>query len=139
MNVDAFRKPISGSELILATALFLVISGNGAFFSRVLAVYPPQPSNLAFLASLTVLTVALLVFMMSLTSLLIPTRFVASLFLALSAPIAYVAASYGTIIDTSMIQNILETDSGEAFDLLNPVFLLRLLLLGVVPIALVWC
>tara|TARA_R110002096_G_scaffold346647_2_gene540161 strand:- start:1438 stop:3054 length:1617 start_codon:yes stop_codon:yes gene_type:complete len=138
MSFNVLRNRATESGLILAAAVFILVSGNGAFFSRVLDVYPLQLSNLAFLASLAGLTVALLVFLMSLISLLFPARFVASLFLALSAPIAYVAANYGTIIDTAMIQNILETDTGEAMDLLNPFFLLRLLMFGVLPIALVW-
>lgn len=138
IKIKSFVRPVSATWLLLLSSVFLVASANGTFFSKVAEVYPLQAANLGFLTSLAVFTTALLVLVMALFSLLLPVRLVVSLFIALSAPIAYVAASFGAIIDDAMIQNILETDTAEAFDLLSLRFLLRILLIGILPVALVW-
>ena len=46
--------------------------------------------------------------------------------------------SYGTVIDTDMIRNTLETNVAEASDLFSGKLLLYLLLLGILPSLLVW-
>lgn len=54
-------------------------------------------------------------------------------FLILSSVIHYFSVKFGTIVNASMIQNIMETDSREAFELMTPGLLLHVLLYAGVP------
>jgi lipid A ethanolaminephosphotransferase len=56
-----------------------------------------------------------------------------------SAAAAYFMDTYGITIDTEMMQNVLETNPGEAAALLSPKLFGYLVLLGVVPALLVCC
>jgi lipid A ethanolaminephosphotransferase len=55
-----------------------------------------------------------------------------------SAVAAYFMNDYGIAIDTVMIQNVLETNPGEARALLSPMLFVYLALLGVLPVVLIW-
>ena len=72
----------------------------------------------------------MLIFTMTLLRLLINTRVVVSVCIVLTVLGAYFTDQFGTVIDTVMIQNVMETDTAEAADLLNTGFLLQLFLLG---------
>ena len=59
--------------------------------------------------------------------------------LFLSAAFAsYFMNHYGVVIDASMVQNVFETDAGEAHELLNWQMLQTVTLLGILPSILVW-
>lgn len=51
---------------------------------------------------------------------------------------SYFMNHYGVVIDASMVQNVFETDAGEAHELLNWQMLYSVVLLGLVPSILVW-
>jgi len=51
---------------------------------------------------------------------------------------AYFMVSYGIVIDSTMITNVVQTDTKEAMDLLNWRMLISLLLLGILPSWVVW-
>lgn len=78
------------------------------------------------------------------TLLLIPFSFrptlkpVLSLVALCSAAAAYFMGSYGIAIDTVMMQNVLETNPAEASALLSAKLFGYLLVLGVLPIVLIW-
>ncbi|WP_213876752.1 phosphoethanolamine--lipid A transferase [Pseudomonas sp. dw_358] len=61
-----------------------------------------------------------------------------SIIVLCSASAAYFMNDYGIAIDTVMIQNILETNAGEAKALLSPKMFVYLGVLGVLPIILIW-
>ena len=63
---------------------------------------------------------------------------VLTLFLLTAAAGAYFMLTYGVVIDRTMMVNVLLTDTREARELLSPRMLLALLLLGVLPVILVW-
>ncbi|MGI0116318.1 phosphoethanolamine transferase [Zooshikella sp. RANM57] len=123
--------------IILLTTIFILISGNIAFFKQVLAVYP-WTDNAAFILSLSVMLGGVIMLLLSLFSLVIPIRVVASLFLLFSAAISYFSDQFGSIIDISMIENMVETNTQEAMDLASTELILRIVLLGIVPATLVW-
>ncbi|OLQ92445.1 phosphoethanolamine transferase [Vibrio panuliri] len=56
-----------------------------------------------------------------------------SILLILSALVSYAGFNYGTIFDTNMITNIMQTDSGEASAYLSVYSVVWLLVLGVLP------
>jgi len=131
-------KQLTTNRLILATAIFLVCLANSAFFRHVASVYPlNQGMNAIFLASLAVGITAVTTLLLALLSLLLTTRLALALMLLLAAPISYFANNYNVVIDHLMIQNILQTNTREAFDLFSPKLLLYLLLLGIGPAMLV--
>ncbi|MCV5714883.1 DUF1705 domain-containing protein, partial [Escherichia coli] len=49
----------------------------------------------------------------------------------------YFTDTYGTVYDTTMLQNALQTDQAETKDLLNAAFIMRIIGLGVLPSLLV--
>lgn len=132
------RTGLTPTGLILLVAVFLVLTGNWTFFDRVLNIYPWGISNSGFLLSLAITLCCLLVLLEVILSLLIPVRIVASLLILLAAMVGYFSDQLGIVIDTGIIRNILETDMAETSDLINSGFALRLLLLGMVPVALIW-
>lgn len=56
----------------------------------------------------------------------------------LAAITSYFMNTYNIVVDTAMLTNVLETDSSEALDLLNPVLFLYLLVFGLLPALLVY-
>jgi len=61
-----------------------------------------------------------------------------TLFFLVSAPALYFSLSFNTLYDRSMIRNLLETDVNEAMDLMNPTFIMTTLVIGLVPVLLLW-
>ena len=60
-------------------------------------------------------------------------------FVVLSAAIgAHFMGSYGVVLDTTMMTNVLQTDPREAADLLGLHFLLAIVLLAALPLAWLW-
>lgn len=63
---------------------------------------------------------------------------VLSVFFLSAASGAYFMVSYGIVIDSSMITNVVQTDTKEALDLLNWRMLISLLVLGILPCWVLW-
>lgn len=61
-----------------------------------------------------------------------------TLLLALSAGGVYFMLRYGVVIDTTMAQNVLQTDRHEALDLLSPWLLATVAAVAVAPAVLLW-
>lgn len=124
--------------LIIGVALFLTLAANGAFFKHVLQIYPLTFGSAPMIASLGVVLMAVMVIVFSLFS----SRFLLKPFLIivllLSSLVAYFMSSYDIIVDTHMIQNILETDINESMDLFSIQQVLYFLLLGVLPSIIVY-
>ena len=130
-----FRSPVSQT---LAISLLLLSLYNWRFWEVTIAAFAGNSGGLLFLASL--LTV--LVLLHTIFLLLIPERrllkIIASALFVISAIAAYAADSYGTQIDADMIRNIVQTDQREAFALFNFRFVMYVVLIGLIPIALLW-
>ena len=52
-----------------------------------------------------------------------------------SSACLYFTNEYNVLIDSDMIQNLVETDASEAFDFINGKMFLYLLVMGLLPIA----
>ena len=63
---------------------------------------------------------------------------VLTVFFLSAASGAYFMVSYGIVIDSTMITNVVQTDTKEAMDLLNWRMLISLVLLGILPTWAVW-
>ncbi|MCB1808107.1 MAG: DUF1705 domain-containing protein, partial [Candidatus Competibacteraceae bacterium] len=132
-------RAVTQTQLLILGAVFLVITGNLTFFGKLTEIYPWSAANAGFLLSAVIILGCVLLLLMALLSLLLPARLVLSLFILLAAVSGYFADQFGTVIDTVMIQNMLETNVAEATDLINSRFLLRLVALGMVPVIIIWC
>ncbi len=131
------NRSIGIGVLAWVLAVFMVATANLTFFANTTAVYS-FADNAPFLISQTVVLVAVMVFVAAVFSLILPFRLVATLMLLVAAPAAYFMDTFGTIIDTEMVRNVLETDVNEAGDLMSSGFLVKLVLLGILPAIVVW-
>lgn len=128
----------------LILSLFFTLFYNWTFFSKTLKVYPLGPHNGFYLLTLfIILTLAinlilhLVLFILNSITRLFSTKsfehyfFLLIQFFAMSA--AYVMDSYGTVIDETMLLNILKTDLKEFRDLMTLKFFIYFIFLFAFP------
>ncbi|KAF0190726.1 MAG: phosphoethanolamine transferase [Gammaproteobacteria bacterium] len=132
------RISVTQHGLILVTAVFLVATANTTFFAKVIETYALTVTNIGFLLSVPLLLACILVLVTSLVASRYTTRPVLILMVLVAAPAAYFTDRFGTVIDDVMIQNMVDTNTAEATDLLTIELALRVLLLGIVPAILIW-
>ncbi|WP_197052947.1 phosphoethanolamine transferase [Tepidicaulis marinus] len=125
--------------LALGASAALLLFYNIRLWQTVWQVWPGRSlEDYAFLGSLGFVLGALFFILLQLAALpRIMKPVFAALFL-LAAATSWFTSSYGAMFDQTMIANIVETDGGEAGDLLSLPFLLHMLLLGVLPAALIF-
>jgi lipid A ethanolaminephosphotransferase len=124
-----FSKEFTQAQVILFSAIYLVLFDNWSFFTRSYEDF----HNILFLIALGVVLTSVIVLVFTLIS----NRFIIKpllifIFIA-SAAASYFMNNYGTIFDDKMIQNMLETDSKEAGGLLNLSLIIQVFILGVIP------
>jgi lipid A ethanolaminephosphotransferase len=132
------RNTVSSGTLILATAVFVAVFCNIAFFRNAVQVYGVSLPSILFMASLFVYITSIFIFVLSAVCHRTLTKPVLTLFLLLASVVAYFSTNYGTIFDGSMIANVFETDTGEAGDLLTPQLAIYVILLGILPSLAIW-
>lgn len=132
------NKTIRSRTLIWAVSLFLVVFANGAFFKHVIEVYPLTWANAPMIASLGAVLAAVTAIVFTLFSVRYVLKPFLILILLLSSLAAYFMSTYDIVVDTHMIQNIMETNLNESMDLLSIQQVLYFLLLGVLPSFLVY-
>ena len=126
------------SRLALAAALFLSFTANWRFLSVAADAFPPSDGNLLFLVSLPLLHVCVLVFLLLAVSSRLTFKPVLSFLLIVAASSAYFSDRFGTVVDQTMILNMFETDVREVLDLLTPEWMVRMAVLGLLPVLLLW-
>jgi len=115
-----WRFTISSNSLTLAVALWMLLTMNGTFWRVVWdGVGGWSNDNKWFLASLPVFVLCWLFGLLSLLSWGRATKAVLGLLLLVSAAASYFMYSYGIVIDSSMLENIAQTDPAEATELLS--------------------
>lgn len=118
--------------LMLMVAVFLAATANLTFFRQTALVYPVA-DHLLFVSSLAVVLCGVLSLLIGLFGYRYTLKPILIFMVMVAAITSYFTDTYGTVYDTNMLQNALQTDSSETKDLLNLNFVIRLLLLGVVP------
>lgn len=129
-------RPIRPEIAIFAIAFFILAALNAPFWRQLhQAVNPASTFEWLFLVS--VFVVAFAGYAIVLNAVAFPRIFkpVAVLLVLVAAAASYFIASYGILIDPSMLQNALETDPSEASDLITPDLLLHVAATGVAPAA----
>jgi lipid A ethanolaminephosphotransferase len=123
----------TGNQLILLVTAIVIGFGNFAFFSAVLKTYPPAASNVPALLSLVAVLGAATLLVPALLCFGRATKPVLIILLLLSALTAYFMDSLGIVISDEMLQNVVQTNAGEARDLLNLKLLAYVFGLGALP------
>lgn len=128
------KKIFSRETYALAlTSLFVMLSANFSLFKHLFAIYPITQHNAAYLISLCLFfSLATYLFFLWISAGKIGKWWVA-LWLVVCASAAYFMDRFGVLIDTVMIENIVQTSAKEAAGLLSITLLVRIMLLGVVP------
>ncbi len=129
----SFSKPIKARTVIIAVSLLWVLFANGAFFKHVSEVYPPHGGNLFFIASLGVVLFCVTVIFLTLLSGRYTLKPLVITFLIITSQVAYFMDLYDVVIDSHMIQNLLETNIKESVDLLSFKQVAYFVLLGLIP------
>lgn len=125
--------------LIVLSSIWMATVGNFALWYALIGL--PQTNNWRdawFIAAFAVLIAALLCILMSFLCWKWTLKPVISLLLLSAAFGTYFMLSYGVVIDSSMITNVLETDVREVRDLLNWKLAAAILLLAILPIVFFW-
>jgi len=129
----SLKRKVTTTQLICYISLFFIFFDNFTFFEHVLQVFPFSLKNIGFLASLSVGLTSVIMFLLSIICWKYTTKPVLILFLILSSAAAYFMDAYDVVIDHMMLQNIIETDLAETFDLLSAKLIYYIFLLGVLP------
>ena len=132
-RLSSIRKiEINLNYLIIIVSLYLVASANFGFFTQVLSIYPFS-TNIGFLISITGLLFALMWLLIQLFCYRPIAKVVLIAMVLIAAVCSYFTDAYGTIFDSNMLINSLQTDQAEAMGLMSLSFFIRVLLLGIVP------
>lgn len=119
--------------VILLTAVFIMLTGNSCLLNGILDIYPLTIRNLPFLTSLFLFFTALTTMFFLAVSHGRWTRWVLALLLIIAAQSAYYMDHLGVIIDTVMIDNILQTDRSELMGLITSNLVARTIFFGIIP------
>ena len=128
---------IKNTTLVYLSALILVLFYNFTFFEQVTKVYPLKGMNILYVFSIGLVLYALIVFLLNLVNTKYTLKPILVLVFILSSLAAYTMDTFQVVINDIMIQNIMETDTGEASDLLTLKVVIYFLVLGVLPSLLV--
>ncbi|WP_372845065.1 phosphoethanolamine transferase [Psychrobacter sp.] len=128
----SYHREINLTYLIIVVTLYLVATANIGFFRQVLMIYS-FADNMGFVASLAGLLFGLMWLLFQLLCYRPTAKVVLIAMVLIAAVCGYFTDAYGTLFDTGMLANSLQTDRAEAMGLMAPSFIVRLLLLGVLP------
>lgn len=110
----------------------LTLTANVTFFDKATEIYP-FAQHIGFIGSLPLVLYGVMLLVIVLLSYRYTLKAVLIFLLLTAAVTAYFTDTYGTVYDVNMLQNALQTDKAESADLFNVNFILRILLLGVLP------
>jgi lipid A ethanolaminephosphotransferase len=134
------RRPAVHTETLLAaSAIFILLAGNGPFWRAALASRPWVEPGTWLFAGAVFLTLACFYF--AFTALFSTRHTVKPLLtflLVLTAFASYYMERYAVYLDRPMIRNVFATNPKEAVELLGWGLALHVVLFGVIPGALVW-
>lgn len=138
MNSRFRLPPISISRLILLTALVFTLFYNFAFFRNVTTVYGNDLNGILFVLSLGLFLFSTTVLVLSVLCFRYFTKPVLITVILGAAGASYFMNRFNIVIDTTMVTNILQTDTREAGDLVTLTLVLDMFLFGVLPAFLIY-
>ncbi|WP_052177752.1 phosphoethanolamine transferase [Methylotenera sp. G11] len=123
--------------VILLVTVFIMLTGNHALFKGIFKIYPLTVANAPFLTSLALFFTALTAMFFLAVCHGKATRWVLALFLVIASQSAYYMDHFGVIIDTVMIDNVMQTNAHEFAGLITPALIMNTILFGLIPASLV--
>lgn len=131
-----FQCGTNGFNLI--AALFFALVLNALFLLRAWEMIPyDHVHDYLFAASIPLVLASAFYFLFSLAAWPYLRKPLLIVLVLVSAAANYFMHSFGTVIDTNMIQNVFESDPQEAGALISSRYLLWMLLMGMVPVMLI--
>ncbi len=121
------------TTMIFMVVIFMMFTGNQALFAGILRIYPLSATHLPFLISLTLFFSILSAIFFLVICFGRATRWILAIFLIVVSLSAYYMDHFGVIIDTVMLDNVLQTDMREASGLMTFSLIARTIFLGVIP------
>ena len=132
-------KPRRPELLTFAVAVYVAVILNRPFWHKFIGLADPSRfGDWPFVASAAVAIVIVTYLMLLAVSLKPLLRAIVLVLLPVTAVASYFMSEYGVVFDVHMVRNVLETDAGEAGDLITPSFVAYVVLLGIVPAILFW-
>ncbi len=129
---------LSPVRFSLWVAVFLAATANVSFWQKTAAaLWAPTGTMVAFFGALALLLMLLPLLMMLLLPAGWPLKVGAMALVGVASIAGHYMDSMGTPMTGAMLRNVLETDAAEVHDLITPALLLRVALLGLLPIALI--
>ncbi|GAC16879.1 phosphoethanolamine transferase [Aliiglaciecola lipolytica] len=133
-NIVSNFRQISSNKLILAVSCYLVLILNYPFLAKTFsAIVNSADYNVLFLISVPVLFICVFNIIQSMIAIGGFLKPVLIAMVVISSIIAYATLNYGTVFDFAMVQNVVESDSAEAFSYVNLTAIVFILMFGVVP------
>ena len=125
--------------VVLVVVAWLIATVNGAWWSAVAAGRAwSDPANWLFMAAIFVALVALHFVLLGALANRWTVRPLLTVVVIASAAAAYFMRTYAVMMDPTMIQNILKTDTREARELMSWSMVGSVLLWSALPVAFVW-
>jgi len=127
-------KTIRSEYVILLFSLLLVVGYNQSLWHGIVQTHPTLSlHNLLFFTSVAFFLTAIINFLLNLIAIKHLLKPVLIIIVIGSALASFFMDSYGVLIDSSMLQNVYETDSHEATELLSLAFVQHFVLWGLLP------
>ncbi|SJM91300.1 putative membrane-associated, metal-dependent hydrolase [Crenothrix polyspora] len=127
------------TQLLLATALFLALFDNQSFFQAAFKVADQSSfTGIGFKCAIVISLIALFTALLSVFANKYLFKPFVIVILITASVISFFMDSYGVIVDTSMIQNMFETDSKEILELISIKLVLHILFWGLLPAMLIY-
>ena len=134
------RYTATSDQLVLGTAVFWALAFNQTFLAAAeRAQASPDRVAWGLGLALAVMVVALHVLLAGLVSTRHSVKPVLAVLTVVAASAAHFMNSYGTVLDPSMLRNVLRTDLAETRELMSLRLAVDLLLYAVLPITLLLC
>lgn len=128
------RRSLSPHILVLLVSAFLMLGYNQGLWHGIMQANDHLSlHNLLFVGSCAIFLTALFNFLFGLFAYRRVIKPLLILVVVTAASASYFIDNYAVHIDSSMLQNVMETDSSEASELISTDFLLHMLFWGVLP------
>ncbi|MCH4813520.1 MULTISPECIES: phosphoethanolamine transferase [Vreelandella] len=134
-----YRPTLSTEQLVLWAVVIFSVFYNVPFWQKAFAGYDPLAVQawLTFATMFLVMTCLNYLAFISIAFRTLVKPLLTLLFL-IAAFVSYFTSYYGTYFDTSMLDNVLQTDTNEAQELLTPGLLIHLMIFFCLPTIMIW-
>lgn len=120
-------------HLVLLSSLIFVLGMNTSFFKEVLKIYPLGWNQVVFHLGLFLILLSVTALLLNLLCIRYITKPILITLFIVSSLSNYFMETYGILMNTDMLQNIMQTSPGESLDLASPMLFVNLLFLGILP------